>query len=756
MQSLIDRVNSVNAPRKAHAEKSYSSGSLWTSAYSSPNYDLRSDEYGAAQAVAVVTEVQRAVKFWGNELGGLNWNIHDGATDKILVSSMNRKPPTGKGAMWAASIRRFARAWKHGFFESIAFSDWVYGESFIWKRRNQVQIADFMWLNPLATEPMIYNGDIAYYQYQSNDPDLPFQLKVDEVAFRIANRNPFDDLRGVSPVLTAINDINIVENVKRSLNGYYRNHMQIGGIVSPAGDTDITGTSINDIKEEMQRGNKGSRNAFNWFFSNAPVKIDPFQPLDIEKNYAIVEPIRKQIAMAMGVPPILSGDPTDATYENTKETLKNWWQTDGIPYASQVAEFVNESLLPAVEPGNDIYFAFDFTPFEIEDPETVSADVAAGYGEITESQKKRGLKVDPALEGIYIIGGKPMHRDIIAQIAKQLPLEYAQAQPPAPVLPATLPQGEPVSPMAEPALPAVTEESVLSLDTEKHAHAHEPAIETWDYTPSLARKELAAWQRHIKAKASRPFEPRYTRGDIADLVTSGLASGADMIPVFDSAFALLPSGLDSLKTAFIAVFDAIAADDDITATKSVQAIRLDFEGRFADVLNDIRSGNVDNRRRAGDILRQLIRTFGYRAYVQGLQDGGVMDNPSEEDEAEIASLRSAQSTFVSNITRVLIREDGVSDSQAAGKPDMWWRGSIQPFYNAGLASANANGLYEWTLGQTESHCVTCPRLNGQRHRLKHWRAKNLEAGTVGQATECKGYECKCRLVPASGKASGKW
>jgi hypothetical protein len=461
--------------------------------------------------------------------------------------------------------------------------------------------------------------------------------------------------------------------------------------------------------------------------------------------------------------------------------MKNWWQTDGIPYATKIAKFANDELLPSVEPNTDIYFGFDFAPYQIEDPETVSTDFTAQYIPINVAQKKRGYEVDERLDGVYIIGGKPMHADIIAQIAKQLPPEYAQAQQPAPVLPATLPQaGEEKkpsseiptmadgSPIIEPPLPAKfgsihdginingDEPNLPETHISHGEHSHEPVVETWDYTPSLARKELAAWQRHIKAKASRPFEPRYTRGDIADLVTSGLASSADMIPVFDSAFALLPSGLDSLKTAFIAVFDAIAADDDITATKSVQAIRLDFEGRFADVLNDIRSGNVDNRRRAGDILRQLIRTFGYRAYVQGLQDGGVMDNPSEEDEAEIASLRSAQSTFVSNITRVLIREDGVSDSQAAGKPDMWWRGSIQPFYNAGLASANANGLYEWVLGATEAHCTDCPRLNGQRHRMKHWRARNLQAGTVGQNTVCKGYQCLCKLVPASGKASGKF
>jgi hypothetical protein len=1076
MASLIDRVNSINAPRKQASTKSYTGGNLWY-AGSPVNRDLRSDEYGAAQAVAIVTEVQRAVKFWEQWLSGLTWHVYDGKTDAILTSSADRKPPTGAGAMWFNAMQRFSRQWKHDFFESIAFSDWVYGETFIGKLRNQVQAADFMWLNPLATEPMILSGKIDYYQYQSDDPQYPYRIDPQHVAFRIAQRNPFDDLRGNSPVITAINDINIVENAKQALINYYRKGMQLGGVVSGKPSTEgawsVDGNTLDEIKEQMARGNKGVQNFYEWFFSNAPVDINQFQPIDIEKNYAIIEPLRKQIAFAMGVPPVLSGDPTEVNYDNADKVMKNWWQTDGIPYATKIAKFTNDDLLPSVEPNTDIYFGFDFAPFQIEDPETVSTDFTAQYIPINVAQKKRGYEVDERLDGVYIIGGKPMHADIIAQIAKQLPPEYAQAQQPAPVLPATLPQGEPVT--EEPALPAVTEEpvkkydpsqprdgdgqfgsgggsssgggnsgggdssssdssgdkpsggdkpspkkpskpekpkkgkpdwakkenrtagkdpegyqdygnvmrnpkngdantqiramsdqqvanldkkqqnavttytgesyqdingglregkklnatqqrtvdnldaalsknslsedtvlyrgmrmtpeletqlttgatftdsaytsasfdqtmgdsfargalmrvkapagtnglSVASIsnfppesefllprntqyritgvskdskgqfyidaeiigsdgkskwvryylnpykqepeqkpetdrsdkfswgiedivfdepiegesdsdsepaddetetpDTEKHAHS--PTVETWDYTPSLARKELAAWQRHIKAKSARPFEPRYTRGDIADLVTSGLASGADMIPVFDSAFALLPSGLDSLKSAFIAVFDAVQADDDITATKSVQSIRLDFEGRFADVLNDIRSGNVDNRRRAGDILRQLIRTFGYRAYVQGLQDGGVMDNPSEEDEAEIASIRSEQSSYVSNITRVLISGDGVTDTQAAGKPELWFNKTIIPFYQAGLASANSNGLYEWRYGFSE-HCSDCLRLNGQRHRLKHWKGK----GWLPQAKklECGGFNCQCQLIPASGKAVGKF
>jgi hypothetical protein len=754
MPSLIDRIDMLTQPHKSTStQKTYSGGGFWLGG-ASVNRDLRADEWGAAQATAVVTEVQRGVKFWQQWLGGLVHCLYDGKTDKIIWKSSERRLPVGAGSQWAKALKRFSRSQKHGFFESIAFSDWVYGETFLWKARNQVQAADLMWLNPLATEPQILAGQIAYYQYQSSDPQNPYQLKVQDVAYRIAQRNPFDDLRGVSPVLTAIDNINILENTRRSLNAYYRNHMQLGGVVSGQADSVMVAGTTDELKDQMASEHRGAGQAFRWFFTDSPIKIDQFQPLDIEKNYAIVEPIRKQIAMAMGVPPVLSGDPTEVNYDNADKVMRNWWQTDGIPYASQVADFINEDLLPALEPNTDMYFGFDFSKYEIEDPETVSADVTAGYGELTESQKKRGLKIDPVLEGIYIIGGKPMHRDIIAQIAKQLPPEYAQ---PAPVLPATLPQavGEPVT--EEPALPVVADEPVLSLDTEKHAHTHDlPTVETWDYTPSLARKELAAWQRHIKAKVLRPFEPRYTRGDIADIVTSGLASGADMIPVFDSAFALLPQSLDSLKSAFIAVFDALQADDDITATKSVQAIRLDFEGRFADVLNDIRSGNVDNRRRAGDILRQLIRTFGYRAYVQGLQDGGVMDAPSEEDEAEIASIRSEQSSYVSNITRVLISGDGVTDTQAAGKPEMWWNKTIQPFYYAGYNSAQQNAMMEFTGDDGEESCVTCKRLKGQRHRLKDWKRKQMIPQVHTASYQCGGWKCKHKLTPVAGKAQGKW
>lgn len=293
-----------------------------------------------------------------------------------------------------------------------------------------------------------------------------------------------------------------------------------------------------------------------------------------------------------------------------------------------------------------------------------------------------------------------------------------------------------------------------STDTNSHDL---PTIETWDYSPSKALSELIIWQRFVKQDKQRDFEPHYLRGHYADTISTALAtSDTDAITTaFDSCFSQVKSsGTDALQTAFMSVIDALlTSDNPEDAIKSIQAIRLDFEMRFDDVLAAIRDGGIDNRRRAGNILRQIIRVFGARAYRQGLVDGGVFDDPSDDEQAEINSLIAEQSKYVSNLTQVLIKEDGITDAQARDKAAMWFNKSIQVFYAAGLLSANKNGLYEWVIGPTEESCRDCIRLNGQKHRLRHWKARYMPQD---DKLSCRGFNCKCRLVPTTGKAQGKF
>ena len=188
------------------------------------------------------------------------------------------------------------------------------------------------------------------------------------------------------------------------------------------------------------------------------------------------------------------------------------------------------------------------------------------------------------------------------------------------------------------------------------------------------------------------------------------------------------------------------------ASKSIQSTRLNFENDLADLIDAARNGNID-RRRFGTAMRNIVRTSGTSAYTDGLIAGGVTDGAlSDEDKGEINRLVAAQSVYITEFANQLFSADGITDAQANQKPTIWYNKSIAPFYDAGLASADANGNYEWVYGDTE-HCRTCQKANGQIHRLKAWR----ESGILPQsdALECKGYNCKCRLVKTSARARGR-
>jgi hypothetical protein len=87
---------------------------------------------------------------------------------------------------------------------------------------------------------------------------------------------------------------------------------------------------------------------------------------------------------------------------------------------------------------------------------------------------------------------------------------------------------------------------------------------------------------------------------------------------------------------------------------------------------------------------------------------------------------------------------------------MWWRKTMQPFYYAGLESAQRNAMMEFAGDDGLESCVTCRRLKGQRHRLKDWKRKQLRPQVDTSSFECGGWRCEHKLIPVAGKATGKF
>lgn len=253
-----------------------------------------------------------------------------------------------------------------------------------------------------------------------------------------------------------------------------------------------------------------------------------------------------------------------------------------------------------------------------------------------------------------------------------------------------------------------------------------------------ALDELRAWQRKVdnaqrsgKALGTVKFQNYLVRDVIADGIRAALAEAAD-------------------KETLDGVFEHAR---ELVSYKAIQATRLDFEMEVEDLLAAARN-DEKTRQQFRSKLASLLNKYGKMAFTDGLTDGGI-DNPkfSAEDKDTIGSLLAEQSKYVTGLADSLFKEGGISDAEAVQRPAMWWNKSIQPFYDAGLLSADKNGIYEWIYGDAE-HCPDCKALNGQRHRLADYN----ERGLLPKATilRCKGFQCKCAIRRVAGEERGDW
>ena len=194
-------------------------------------------------------------------------------------------------------------------------------------------------------------------------------------------------------------------------------------------------------------------------------------------------------------------------------------------------------------------------------------------------------------------------------------------------------------------------------------------------------------------------------------------------------------------------------DEEQQAAKAIQATRLDFENNLEDIFSAAQQGEL-TRVRFGVLLRAQVARYGSAAYRDGLIAGGVPDaSLSDEDNARVDVLIAEQAQYIRDLADTIYKGRGITETEVSTKPKLWFNKSIQPFFDAGLLSANRNGNYEWALGRTEEHCSTCRGANGQIHRLRDWH----KAGILPQssALECKGYNCDCKLTKTDAKARGR-
>ncbi|MDX2288561.1 MAG: phage portal protein [Hyphomicrobiaceae bacterium] len=161
--------------------------------------------------------------------------------------------------------------------------------------------------------------------------------------------NPVDDHYGMSPIEAAAVAIDIHNQAAHWNKALLDNAARpSGALVYVARDGHLTGEQYERLKAELEAGFAGARNAgrpllleggLDW----KPLSLSPKEMDFIEAKNAAA----REIALAIGVPPMLLGIPGDNTYSNYQEASRSLWRQTVLPLVHRTAKALSRWLSPA-------------------------------------------------------------------------------------------------------------------------------------------------------------------------------------------------------------------------------------------------------------------------------------------------------------------------------------------------------------------------------------------------------------------------
>lgn len=605
------------------------------------------------------------------------------------------------------------------------------------------------WLNPLGVTFTAQNGRVQRYYYSPFDNSSrsavyrPFEI-VYKHGF-----NPRDDLRGYPDILAAMESMDIDRNIQRAVVSHFRNGIQAQAIVSPK-EGFSNYQAARDRMSEITKTSRGPENVGGmvWWPKNVEVTKMDYPRYDQLTSYSKdnVERILDQF----GVPRAMVGNSDIAGYKQGDEVTYRFYVGNIIPRALDVVDFMNWQIVPVL-PREYAYDRVEVDTSEfsrVSENDLKEADLAdknlrGSIITINEARKRQGMDEWPKEQGDLLL----IPPGTIFISPTDLKSGFVAGMPPEEAATAALSMGRegPLTPaigeltaMAEesetPPTPAAEEVKTEEPERRRPVGMKQPE---WDWTVEKAQRELDNWYRFITRKGKQglkhltEFVSYYTRGTVSDWLVG-------ILKTYDQS-----THKRTVKSYFEEAKQQVAI-------KAIQATRIDFEDQFEDLLTEFIKGNLSRRQWSG-YVRQLLRKTIHKAFLDGMEDGGVEgEQPDDEEKVIINEFIQNQAAYVTGLG------DAVKAKQvttAVGRGVMWYNKSVAPMYQAGLASAAGNVMVEWVLGPTKEHCRSCAAYNGQRHRYKSW----LRVGAIPQSDtlECGGFNCLCHLVPVRARARGR-
>jgi len=201
------------------------------------------------------------------------------------------------------------------------------------------------------------------YEYQADGQTLRFEQEVDGIRpiLHMRQYHPVNDHYGMSPLEAAAMAIDIHNAASGWNKALLDNAAQpSGALVYSAGDGHLTEEQYERLKTELEATYAGARNAGRPMLLEGGLdwKMMSMSPRDMDfisaKNLAA-----REIALALGVPPMLLGIPGDNTYSNFQEANRSFWRQTVLPLVNRTLQALGGWLGPAYGEGLALRPALD-------------------------------------------------------------------------------------------------------------------------------------------------------------------------------------------------------------------------------------------------------------------------------------------------------------------------------------------------------------------------------------------------------------
>jgi hypothetical protein len=222
--------------------------------------------------------------------------------------------------------------------------------------------------------------------------------------------HPTNDHYGLSPIEAAATAIDIHNTASRWNKALLDNSARpSGALVYTSRDGNLTVEQYDRLKAELEQGFQGAAHAgrpllleggLDWKSMSLTPKDMDF----IEAKHVAA----REIALALGVPPMLLGIPGDNTYSNYQEATRSFWRQTVLPLVNRTAKALSTWLSPAY--GERLEFRPDHDAIEALNVErealwtrvdkatfltTNEKRAAVGYGHLEESGNDFSRKYRP-------------------------------------------------------------------------------------------------------------------------------------------------------------------------------------------------------------------------------------------------------------------------------------------------------------------------------------------------------------------------